>query len=244
MSVIITTRPLEDALIDAEILASSGITCLTVPMLEIHPLDIDLDQLHKTHEAEAVALTSRHAMKLILPSAWSTKPLFCVGESTAKLAHDALCTEAISHVKTGSGDGRGLVDLIAKSEYKSIFWPSGVDVSFDLIEPLASHGITTMRHAIYEAIETNFLPDEVIAALSGAGQIAVMIYSGRAGVHFTELLRRHDLDAFKSRIDLIVVSSRVAGQCGIGWRRVRVAAGASRVAMIEAVRQSQDSEDE
>ena len=233
---VISTRPLEDALIDADVLAEAGITCLPAPMMTINPIDIDLDSLADTDDVGAVALTSRHAVGIIAGSRWANYPVFCVGDSTARLAIDAGMTQ----VMTGAGDGQGLAELISTTSHRKIFWPSAVDVGFDLAKPLAEHGITVVRHPVYKAAETHSLSDEVLAAFRDEKIKAVMVHSGRAGVHLADGMAQYGLNDLMPKIDVIAVSARVGGQCKAGrdmdgWRRIIIAASPRRSAMFEAV---------
>jgi uroporphyrinogen-III synthase len=230
MGMVITTRPLDDALIDSQVLAKSGVTCLAAPMVSIKPLNVDLNHLFETEPADAVALTSRHAVGLMARTAWALKTVYCVGESTARLASDA----GIKTVITGPGDGLGLAGLIATSPHKTIFWPSAVDVGFDLAEPLGEAGVTVLRHSVYKADKTDTLPDDVIKALRQGDILAVMVHSGRAGTHLVNLLRRLDLGYVIANITAIAISSRVAGLCGDGWHKIIVADAPRRSAMLDA----------
>ena len=246
MAVIISTRPLDDALIDADVLSASGISCLPAPMMEIKPLPIDAEQLFDDVDAEAMALTSRHAVGLVAASRWAEKPVFCVGESTARLAQEA----GFKKVITGPGDGHGLAEVISQSKYKKIFWPSAVDVGFDLAKPLSEHGIHVERHAVYKAAETKMLPEDVVAAFKNNDVTAVMVHSGRAGIHLTEVMAEFELSDIMKDVSIIAVSGRVGAQCEAGqrkagqgktgrhhgeWRRIIIASTPRRSAMFEAV---------
>jgi uroporphyrinogen-III synthase len=230
MGIVITTRPLDDALFDSQVLAKSGVACLVAPMVSIKPLNVDLNHLFETEPADAVALTSRHAVGLMARTAWASKTVYCVGESTARLANDA----DIKTVITGPGDGLGLADLISTSPHKTIFWPSAVDVGFDLAKPLSRAGVTVFRHPVYKADKTNTLPDNVITALRQGDILAVMVHSGRAGAHLVDLLHRHDLGYVMTNITAIAISSRVAGLCGDGWHKIIIADAPRRSAMLDA----------
>ena len=227
---------MDDALIDADVLAGSGLTCLPAPMMTIEPLDVDLDQLFDDIDAEAVALTSRHAVHIAARSRWADKPVFCVGESTARLAKKA----GMDNVLTGPGDGHGLAEMMSQSSYQTIFWPSAVDVGFDLAKPLSEHGINVIRTPVYKAAQTNHLPEDVIAALASGKVLAVMVHSGRAGVHLAEMMEKYDLLEQMKSISIIAVSARVGAQCKTGrghegWRRIIIAETPRRSAMFDAV---------
>lgn len=231
MACVLSTRPREDALIDAEVLARSGIDCLPAPMMRIVPLNIDIDVLFDDIDADAVALTSRHAVSFIAGTRWAEKPVFCVGESTARLAREAGMTD----VTAGDGDGQGLVELISTTSCKSIFWPSAVDVGFDLDQPLADHNVRLHRHSVYKAEKTHELPDAVINALAQGDVSAVLVHSGRAGAHLVDVLGQNNLSYVQSNIDIVSVSARVAGHCGDGWRNIIVAQKPRRKAMFDAI---------
>ena len=227
---------MDDALIDADVLAGSGLVCLPAPMMTIEPLDVDLDQLFDDIDAEAVALTSRHAVQIAARSRWADKPVFCVGKSTARLAKEA----GMDNILTGPGDGHGLAEMMSQSSYQTIFWPSAVDVGFDLAKPLSEHGINVIRTPVYKAAQTNHLPQAVIAALAAGKVLAVMVHSGRAGVHLAEMMEKYDLLEQMKSISIIAVSTRVGAQCKTGrghegWRRIIIAETPRRSAMFDAV---------
>ena len=229
---VLSTRPREDALIDADVLARSGIECLPAPMMRIVPLQTDIDALFDNIDADAVALTSRHVVNLIAQTRWAQKTAFCVGESTARIAREA----GIADVITGNGDGYGLVQLIAQTRsYNSIFWPSAIDVGFDLEPPLLEHNIKLHRHPAYKAEKTHELPDAAREALAQGNIAAILVHSGRAGAHLVDLLKQNNLSHVQQDIDIVAVSARVAGHCGNGWRNVIIAQEPRRQSMFDAI---------
>ena len=232
MAVVISTRPLEDALVDAEVLARSGITCLAAPMMTIIPFETNIDVIFDKINVDAVALTSRHAVGFISETRWTEKPVLCVGESTARLARAV----GIKNVITGPGDGQGLAEMIAETtSYKAIFWPSAIDVGFDLAKPLAEHQITLHRHPVYKAYTTDHLPDDVLKVFSKGDVATIMVHSGRAGTHLVKLLDHNNLLHVMKDITIVAVSARVAGHCGDGWRKLVIAQKPRRMAMFDAI---------
>ncbi len=230
MAVIISTRPLDDALIDADVLAEHNIKCLPAPMMTINSLNIDVDQYRDDISADAVALTSRHAVELIAGTAWANAPIYCVGESTARLARDA----GMTNIMIGPGDGDGLTKMIGDGEHRHIFWPSAVDVGFDLAQSLNRYDVHVTRIPIYKAATTDTMPEDVIKHLQDNKVAVVMVHSGRAGAHFANMLHQYGMGHLQSSIDVVAISARVAGHCGDGWRNIKVAATPRRSAMFDA----------
>jgi uroporphyrinogen-III synthase len=228
-SLVITTRPIDDARDDCAQLAEDHITCLPAPMLEIIPLDADLSM---AEAADAVVLTSRHAAGLLSSSGLCHLPCYCVGSSTAAQAK----ASGFNDIIIGPGDGGGLAAMIAQDQPQQVFWPSAVDTGFNMEGALASHGIKIARTAVYRAATTESLSQDVIDALIMRRVAAVLIHSGRAGAHFCQLLDSAELTPYRQTITAIVISPRAARLCGDNWRNIIVAKAPRRAAIFDALR--------
>ena len=232
--IIITTRPYDDAQQDIADLDRLNINALAAPMLDIEPLS---HHAKAQHNVDAVVFTSRHAPALVDQSLHHLA-CYCVGQSTAQAAEKAGFQKVIS----GPGDGQGLVAAIDQHNQTApdhdriaqVFWPSAVDTGFNIADALRLHDIKTERVPVYKAATTNHWPQHVHAAIQNRQVGAVLMHSGRAGEHFTQMMQQHGLDEYRQFITAIVISRRAAGLCGQGWHNIKIAATPRRSAMFAA----------
>ena len=224
--IVITTRPVDDAVQDIADLEHRGITALAAPMLGINPLT---SAAKPEHDVDAVVLTSRHAPQLVAKDLHDL-PCYCVGASTASAASQA----GFSHVITGPGEGQGLVTVMREDGLNHVFWPSAVDTGFNIADALAAHSITVTRQPVYKAATVHDWPADVDHAIRQGHVTAILMHSGRAGEHFAKMMAQHGLDDARKTITAIVISARAAGLCGDGWHNIIIAATPRRSAMFVA----------
>lgn len=224
---ILTTRPAGDAAEDIAFLEQHGRSAMSAPMLEIKPLD---PALPDASEFDAVVFTSRHAAGMVGDRGFHEKPCYCVGEATALEAQKA----GFTCITTGPGDGEGLAGLIGGENPGRVFWASGLHTGFDMEKALAPMGVEATRLAVYEAARTAGLAPDALAAIRNGDVGVVLVHSGRAGEHFSDLLDRHGLRPQKAAMALIAISSRAAGLCGEGWHTIEVVDSPLRTAMLDA----------
>jgi len=225
--IVLTTRPVEDAERDCLQLKALGVEAVSSPMLEIidHPFT-----LPPLNDFDAVVLTSRHAAPRLKETGLQDLPCFCVGKTTAMAAEKA----GLNQISIGPGDGKGLARMIAEHSYTSLLWPSAVDTGFDIKAALAPEGIKTIRVSVYEAAPVdNFSPQSLAMLKSGRVRV-VLAHSGRAGEHFTRLIKKEDLGHLLKTMTMIAISSRAAGLCGTDWHSIKVVDQPRRRAMLDA----------
>lgn len=225
--VVLTTRPVEDAERDCLYLNRHGVEAISCPMLEIKAHAFVLPPLETI---DAVVLTSRHAAPRLAGRGVEDLTCFCVGKTTAAAAADA----GLNHTISGPGDGRGLAQLILDHPYKSLLWPSAVDTGFDIKAALEPKGILTHRITVYEAAPVDGFTHESIEMLKSGRVRAVLAHSGRAGEHFTNLIKREGLGHLLETMTMIAISSRAAGLCGTDWHSIVVVDQPRRGAMLDA----------
>ena len=166
-------RPQPDADRDVALLMRYGVPALASPSMK---------SMHQSHELpesvnfSGIILTSRNAVEAFTKldkvnadtSRWAKLPVFVVGSATAAAARDA----GFSNIIRGTGGGAGLLAPISsyftekigkqdrgKSSNTSLplLWPSGVEISFDLVAALATQGIAVQRLPVYQMIANDGL---------------------------------------------------------------------------------------
>ena len=225
--VVLTTRPVEDAERDCSYLNAQGVLALSSPMLEIKDCPFTLPPLDTI---DAVVLTSRHAAARLEGAGLQDLPCFCVGKTTANAAGDA----GLNLIHTGPGDGKGLARLIAQHPYTSLIWPSAVDTGFDIGAALEPEGIKTHRVSVYEAAPVASFSPQSLEVLKSGNVRVVLAHSGRAGEHFTRMIKKEGLGHLLKTMTMIAISARAAGLCGTDWHSIIVVEQPRRRAMLDA----------
>jgi len=225
--VVLTTRPVEDAERDCSYLNAQGAVALSSPMLEIKDCPFTLPPLDSI---DAVVLTSRHAASRLKGAGLQDLPCFCVGKTTAIAAGEA----GLKQIHTGPGDGKGLARLITRHPHTSLIWPSAVDTGFDISAALEPEGIKTCRVSVYEAAPVESFTPESLEALKSGHVRVVLAHSGRAGEHFTRMIKKEGLGHLLKSMTMIAISARAAGLCGTDWHSITVVEQPRRRAMLDA----------
>lgn len=166
----------------AERLRAMSLPVLVDPLLAVVPLtpSIDLDGV------AALAFTSVNGVEAFARlSADRSRPVFAVGERTARAAREAGFAEVLS----ADGDVGALAALIVgrKSRIDGVvLHPGALEPAGDLVSPLAAAGLTARRVAVYETVERDPAP----ATLAQLGTMAaVLLYSPRAAGKLARVLK-------------------------------------------------------
>ncbi len=232
-------RPQPDADRDVALLMRYGVPALAIPSMK---------RTHKMHELpepvnfSGIILTSRNAVEALTKldkfntdtSRWAKLPVFVVGSATAAAARDA----GFSNVIRGAGGGAGLLAPISsyfskkigkqdrgKSSSKNLplFWPSSVEISFDMVAALATHGVAVQRLPVYQMIANDGLDSTIIDKITEGAIAAVVAMSPRS----VQIFRRNLCAAGKASslagMVLIAGSSAIAAAAGGGWQVVYTA---------------------
>ena len=229
-------RPQPDSDRDVALLMKYGVPALASPSMK------RMQQTHTMPESanfSGVIFTSRNAVKAFTKfekrnadtRRWAKLPAFVVGSATAAAARDA----GFSNIITGTGGGAGLLAPISRNFTKKIgkrgsgissdtnlplFWPSAVEVSFDMVAALATHGVAVQRLPVYQMIANDAL-DSIITDKIIQGAIAAVIAMSQRSV---QIFRRNIDAAGKAPslagMVLIAGSSAIAAAAGGGWQAV------------------------
>ena len=232
-------RPQPDADRDVALLMRYGVPALSSPSMQ---------RMHQTHEFpdsvnySGIILTSRNAVEAITKldklnsdkGSWAKLPVFVVGSATATAARDA----GFPNIIRGNGGGSGLLATIScyftektgkqdsgKSSSKNLplLWPSAVEISFDLVAALATHGVAVQRLPVYQMIANDTLDPTITDKITEGAIAAVVAMSPRSVQIFRRNLDAVDKTSRLAGMVLIAGSSAIVEAAGGGWQTVYTA---------------------
>jgi uroporphyrinogen-III synthase len=223
------TRTLPDARATADRVRSLGCEPIIAPLLQVQPLQPELD----LNGVGALAFTSAHGLGgFVALHAERELPVFTVGDRTAELAVQA----GFERVVSAGGDLGDLVALIARhrTEFAGVVLRPGAQrPAGDFVGALAGLGVPARSVAVYAATATPAA--EVLAAFDGAwpvGLSVVLLHSPRAAEHLCDLFRGRPAPADTA----VGISPRaVAHLSRAGFAQVVCAAAPSEAAMLSSL---------
>ena len=148
------------------------------------------------------------------------------------------CQRRDSNIIRGAGGGAGLLAPIRfyfsrkigeeandKSSNKKLplFWPSAVEISFDMVAALATHGFPVQRLPVYQMIANAGLDSTIIDKITEGAIAAVVAMSPRSVQIFRRNLDAAGKASSLAGIVLIAGSSAIATAAGSGWQTVYIA---------------------
>ena len=229
-------RPQPDADRDVALLKRYGVPALASPSMK---------SMHQSHELpesvnfSGIILTSRNAVEAITKfdkgnadaDRWAQLPVFVVGSATAAAARDA----GFSNIIRGTGGGVGLLapircyfaEKIGKQEDVNtsntnlpLFWPSAVEISFDMVAALAAHGVVVKRLPVYQMIANVGLHSTITDKIAEGAIVAVVAMSPRSVQIFRKNLDAAGKASSLAGMVLIAGSSAIVTAAGGGWQTV------------------------
>ena len=232
-------RPQPDADRDVALLMRYGVPALASPSMK---------RMYQTYELpesvnfSGIIFTSRNAVEAITKldkvnsntDSWAKLPVFVVGSATATAARDA----GFSNIIRGAGGGAGLLATIScyftekigkqdsgKSSYTNLplLWPSGVEISFDLVAALATQGIAVQRLPVYQMIANDGLHSTITDKITEGAIAAVVAMSPRSVQIFRRNLDAAGKASSVAGMVLIAGSAAIAAAAGGGWQTVYTA---------------------
>ena len=232
-------RPQPDADRDVALLMRYGVPALASPSMK---------RMHQTYELpesvnfSGIILTSRNAVEAITKfdkvnadtGRWAKLPVFVVGSATAAAARDA----GFSNIIRGTGGGAGLLAPIScyftekigkqkngKSSNTNLplFWPSAVEISFDMVAALSTHGVAVQRLPVYQMIANAGLDSTITDKITEGAIAAVVAMSPRSVQIFRKNLDAAGKASSLAGMVLIAGSSAIAAAAGGGWQTVYTA---------------------
>jgi len=219
---VLNTRPDTDS---ADLLAAldeRGFSHLSAPMLNIifpaqaDPLDISIYQ--------AVIFTSANGVRAFAKLTDDRSlPAYCVGDATARTCHDY----GFDTVHSANGDIHDLAKLIRKMVDPAngfLFHPAARKTAGDLGQMLLADGYQIDRQTVYEAQESNTLPEDVIEALREHHIEAILFFSPRTAETFVKLVYSYKLERDLAGTSAICLSPAVQSKISdLTWHRTCVA---------------------
>lgn len=230
----LVTRPDEDAAEIAAALAHRGIDPVLAPLMTV--VHLTRDVAADVEEAQALLFTSRNGVRAFCAlTPRRDRPVYAVGDSTASLAREA----GFTTVESAGGNSSDLARLVAEKltpEGGPLFHAAGETVAGDLSAILESHGFTTIRKALYQAVPIDALPPLAVSGLSEGSLDLVLFFSPRTARVFHELVTAAGLSDACGRMTALCLSGAVADVMPSDtWKEVRVAAEPTSTALLEAI---------
>ncbi len=217
---VLITRPQADAEALARALEARGHSTLIAPLLTIEPIPGAVPDLEGV---QAIVLTSANAVPA-LSGTDPGRPVFVVGEATARAARAAGCGD----VRAAGGDAASLARLIigqCRPTAGAVLHLAGAEVRPGLAEALRAAGFELRRQAVYRAVAARGLAPSVIEAIQSGEIDAVLLFSPRSAAVLVDLIGRYDLAGCLGRTEAICLSAAVAAPCRrLSWAGVRIAA--------------------
>jgi uroporphyrinogen-III synthase len=167
------TRASPGAQATAARLEAMDLTPLVDPLLEVR----DLSPLVDLAGVAALAFTSVNGVAAFARlSADRDRPVFAVGDRTARAAREA----GFAEVASADGDVDALAALILGGAVRldgAVLHPSALEPAGDLVSPLAAAGLNARHLAVYETVDRDPSP----STLTGLDDLeAVLLHSPRA----------------------------------------------------------------
>jgi uroporphyrinogen-III synthase len=219
---VLNTRPDTDSADLLAALDARGFRHLSAPMLNIifpaqaYPLDISTYQ--------AVIFTSANGVRAFAKLTDDRSlQAYCVGDATARTCHDY----GFDTVHSANGDINDLAKLIRKMVDPAggtLFHPAARKTAGDLGQMLLADGYRVDRQTVYEAQESNTLPEDVIEALRGHHVEAILFFSPRTAETFVKLVHSYKLERDLAGTSAICLSPAVQSKISdLTWHRTCVA---------------------
>ena len=220
---IITIRPEPDASRDVDWLKRYQVPAMAMPVMYAEQTPFYLPDAALF---QAIIFTSRHAVAaladLFRHVSLRSLPVYAVGRSTALAAREA----GFEQVKSGPGDGKGLLALMTadlRQDAGKILWPRASIISFDIASHLVEFGFSVQQIPVYAMKPTASYTADLSARLAACSSAAVVAMSARSMALFSEILDNQEFADQRKIITVIAGSAPIAAAAGSGWADIMVA---------------------
>ena len=233
---LLLTRPHEDSVALADVLARHGVSALIEPMMTIR---FDGEARLDLSGVQAVLLTSANGARA-LAAATSDRaarrvPVLAVGCATAQAARDA----GFHNVSAADGGVDALAALAAarlRPDAGRLVHVAGRVSTGDLAARLSAAGFEAERVALYDAAAARALSPPARRALAAQTLAGVALFSPRTARLFAKLLRESGLETTARALTAFCLSQAVAVAVEtLSWKRVCVAARPRQEALVACV---------
>jgi uroporphyrinogen-III synthase len=238
---ILITRPEIDAAPLAKALEARGHVAVIMPLLDIRFRDFGINPscyrgVLATSANGVRALERCNSFENI-----KTLPLYAVGPASAAEARRA----GFAHVETAGGDVVRLGEHVRthlEAEGAPLLHVSGKAAAGDLQGLLGGFGFRVERIIGYEAKKARGFTPQVLQMLQEGDINAVLLYSPRTAVIFSDLVRQSGLDEALGHVRFFCLSDAVGAKLArISAKAVLVAQSPDQDALLDLVEQcSQD----
>jgi uroporphyrinogen-III synthase len=230
---LLVTRPEPDAATFAEELRGLGHEPILQPLLEFRVLDFDLTPLRS---AEILIITSGNSLRALRERGVIKdilgKPLYCVGEQTAKRALGAGFETVLAIAETGEELAR---KIIASGRRDApLVHIMGEHMAFDIVGALAREGFTVQSTTVYSMDACARLRPPVEAMLKGREIDGIILMSPRTAEIYVSLCHRHGIvDCAKTPIYFCISKNVAVTLASLKPNHVRVPAKPDRKSLLE-----------
>jgi uroporphyrinogen-III synthase len=230
---VLVTRPQVDALETASALRTRRHEPIVAPLLSVNFHDgpeIDLSDVQAilTTSANGVRALSRRLVRRDLP-------VFAVGPQTANAASEA----GFKQVKSADGDAKALAEAVAGwavPKQGALVHASGAQGDGALANALVAAGFRVRTECLYDVAAMEVLPAVAHDALAKSELDAVLLYSPRSTLVFTQLVIRAGLSAKTSDLIGVCISAAAsANLAALNMHDIRVAKRPNQPSLLECL---------
>lgn len=215
---VLITRPLQAAERTQALFQLNGISTWIEPVLTICPLPITLD----LDTYDAIIATSTAGIDSLAPiKNKHKKTLFCVGESSARLARK-LGFHSVHHPQKPGGEE--LAHIIKQSNFKRFAYIRGEIVKIDMAHTLRdTKDIHVDSYITYKAKPTLSFSDKTLDLFHDNKITAITFYSDHSARIIIDLLRKHDLLSYTASITALCLSESIYDAIkAVMWKNVGI----------------------
>ncbi len=230
---LLVTRPEPDASTFAEELRGLGHEPILQPLIEFRVLEFDVEPLRA---AEALIITSGNSLRALeergIVKDIVGKPLYCVGEQTAKRALAAGFETVLEIAETGEELARKIV--AAGRRDALLVHIMGEHMAFDIVGALARDGFSIQSATVYSMDPCARLRPSAEALLRAGEVDGVILMSPRTAEIYVSLCHRDGIvDYAKTPLYLCISENVAAKLASLKPNHVRVSAKPNRKALLE-----------
>ncbi len=228
-SLVLITRPAQDAQIYSNALSGEGFNVLLSPMLEIVPKSFDIPDLSKY---QALLVTSANALRVLAPLVRQRDiKLYVVGENTKEEALALGFTDVVS----SGGAARDLAVLVREEANKDglpLLHIHGEDIAKSVAQILDLYGFNVEDLIVYKAKRVNAFSSEVLDKIRDGSIEVVTFFSKRTAKNFMRLIDENELSGALGGIKALCISSGVLECVQLrGWAKTYMAKTPDRKGM-------------
>ena len=230
---LLVTRPEPDASTFAEELRGLGHEPVLQPLIEFRVLEFDLEPLLA---AEVLIITSVNSLRALqergVINDLLSKPLYCVGEQTAKQALAAGFETVLEIAQTGE-ELAGKIIASGRTD-APLLHIMGEHMAFDIVGALAREGFSVHSVTVYSMEACREFSPAIDAMLKAGGIDGVILMSPRTAEIYVSLCHRHGIaDCAKSPLYFCLSRNVAAKLASLKPNHVHVSGKPNRMALLE-----------